>query len=98
MSYPWPSKEYCCCHKSSEICTARMLLHGALHTYFKFADFRDGQLEAMVPIMHQKDVFVRMATGSAKSICMFLPPLAISERAMGVVISSLNTLMDQQVT
>ena len=75
-----------------------MRLHGALRTYFKFDDFRDGQLEAMLPIMHQQDVFVRMATGSGKSICMFLPPLAISEHAMGVVISPLNTLMDQQVT
>ena len=46
--------------------------------YCKFDDFCDGQLEAMLPIMHQKYVFVRMATGSAKSICMFLLPLAIS--------------------
>ena len=43
----------------------------------------------MLPIMH---VFVRMAT---KSMCIFLPPLAVSERAMGVVIIPLNTL--QQV-
>ena len=68
-----------------------MRLHGALHSYFKFDDFRDGQLEAMLPIMHGKDVFVRMATGSGKSMCMFLPPLAISEHAIGVRISPLNT-------
>ena len=92
------SKQYCHCHKSGEICTARLRLHGALRTYFKFDDFRSGQLEATLPTMHQQDVFVRMATGSGKSICMFLPPLAISEQAMGVVISPLNTLMDQQVT
>ena len=92
------NKQYCCCHKSNETCTARMRLHGALRSYFKFDDFRDGQLEAMLPIIYGKDVFVHMATGSGKSMCMFLPPLAISEHAIGVVISPLNTLMDQQVT
>ena len=38
-----------------------------------------------------------MATGSGKSLCMFLGPLAISEKAIGVVISPLKVLMDQQV-
>ena len=86
-----------CCSDASDQCTARMRLHSALRTYFKFDDFREGQLEAMLPIMHHKDVFVRMATGSGKSVCMFLPPLAISNHAMGVIISPLNALMDQQV-
>ena len=35
--------------------------------------------------------------GSGKSICMYLPPLAYSDVGMGVVISPLNALMDQQV-
>ena len=47
--------------------------------------------------MHHKDVFVRMATGSGKSVCMFLPPVVISDHAMGVIISPMNALMDQQV-
>ena len=35
--------------------------------------------------------------GSGKSPCMFLVPLAVSDSGMGVVISPLNALMDQQV-
>ena len=50
-----------------------------------------------MPILHGNDVFVRMATGAGKSLCMFLAPLSISELAMGVIISPLNGLMDQQV-
>ena len=38
-----------------------------------------------------------MATGSDKSLCMFLGHLAISESAIGMVISPLNGLMEQQV-
>ena len=49
-----------------------------------------------LPVVHGKDVFVRLATGSGKS-CMFLAPLAISDIAMAVIISPLNGLMDEQV-
>ena len=50
------------------------------------------------PVVHGKDVFVRLAaTGSGKSLCMLLAPLAISDIAMAVVISPLNGLMDEQV-
>ena len=72
-------------------------LHSALQKYWHHSTFRDGQLEALMPAMHAKDVFVRMATGSGKSLCMFLGPLCASESAVGVVISPLNGLMDQQV-
>ncbi len=34
---------------------------------------------AILPILHGRDVFVRMATGSGKTLCMFLPPLVKSE-------------------
>ena len=81
----------------SEGCTARDRLKRALHTYFKYTEFRPGQVESTVPAMHGRDVFVRMATGSGKSLCMFLVPLAVSDSGMGVVISPLNALMDQQV-
>ena len=61
----------------------------ALERYYKFPDFRPGQLEAL---LHQRDVFVRMATGSGKSLCMFLAPLAVSDKAIGLVISPLKAL------
>ena len=70
-----------------EECPARSRLTTALGQYFGFESFRPGQLETMLPLMHGKDVFVRMATGGGKSLCMFLPPLAWSESACGVVIS-----------
>ena len=89
--------QYCSCSVSKQSCTSRMQLHCALVKHFKFDDFREGQLEAMLPVMHGRDVFVRMATGSGKSLCMFLPPLAASDVSMGVIISPLNALMDQQV-
>ena len=53
---------------------------------------------AMLPLLHCKDVFVRMATSYGKSLCMFVPPLAVSSDSMAVVISPLNALMDQQVS
>ena len=79
-------------------CQGKVRLEGALRKYFpSFSGFRSGQLEALLPLVHGKDVFVRMATGSGKSLCMFLAPLAMSETAIGVVISPLNALMQQQV-
>ena len=59
-------------------------------------DFRTGQLEAILPALHGRDVFMRMATGSGKSLCMFTVPLAYSNDAVGVIISPLNALMDEQ--
>ena len=74
---------------------AKVKLKEALHKYFSF---RDGQLDALLPVLHGRDVFVRMATGAGKSLCMFLAPLAVSESAIGVVVSPLNGLMEQQVS
>ena len=65
--------------------------------YFKFTSFRPGQMDAMIPLLHCKDAFVRMATGSGKSLCMFLPPLSVSNNSIAVIVSPLNALMDQQV-
>ena len=79
-------------------CQAKGRLESTLHDLFKFETFKPGQLEAMLPVLHCKDVFVRMATGAGKSLCMFLPPLAVCRSAMGVIISPLNALMDQQVS
>ena len=72
-------------------------MEAALQKYFKFKSFWPGQLDALLPLVHGRDVFVRMATGAGKSLCLFLAPLAIGNSAIGVVISPLNALMDQQV-
>ena len=64
---------------------------------FGFSDFRPGQLEAVLSILHGNDVFVRVATGCGKSLCMFLPPLVHGEKAAAIIISPLVGLMDEQV-
>ena len=76
-------------------CAARERLQEALLTYFQHAEFRPGQLESTLPALHRKDVFVHMATGSGKSLCMFLVPLSHSSTAMGIIISPLKALMEQ---
>ena len=73
-------------------------LQDVLQKYFLFSSFRDGQLEALIPLLHGKDVFARIATGSGKSVCMFLGPSALSDSAIGLVISPLSGLMEQQVS
>ena len=64
---------------------------------FGHSEFRPGQLDAAVNAMHGRDVFVQMSTGAGKTLCMFLPPLAMSEFSVGVIISPLNAIMDEQV-
>ena len=76
-------------------CEVKVRLESALHKYF---GFRPGQLDALLPVLHGRDVFVCMATGAGKSLCIFLAPLTLSDSAVGVVISPLNGLMDQQVS
>ena len=64
---------------------------------FKHPELRPGQLEAVLAVLHGQDVLVRMATGGGKSLCTFLVPLAARADAVGVVISLLSVLMDEQV-
>ena len=81
-----------------EQCEAKPKLLSALRQYFKYPGYRPGQLETLLPLMHGRDVFARMATGAGKSLCMFLPPLAFGNFACAVVISPLTGLMEQQVS
>ena len=69
-----------------------------MQQYFKYDTFRPGQLEALHPVIHGNDVFVRIRTGGGKSLCMFLLPLAMSVNAIGIIVSPLVSLMDQQVS
>ena len=54
----------------------------ALATLQCSVDFSSGQLEAICPAIHGKDVFVRMATTAGKSLRMFAVPLAYSNDAV----------------
>ena len=80
-----------------ESCLVHSKAKAALRHFFKYNSFRPGQLAALLPVLHGKDVLVRMATGAGKSLCFYLVPLAASTSAVGVVSSPLNALMDQQV-
>ena len=40
-------------------CIAVERLNAALHSESGFRDFRPGQLDAMLPVLHGRDVFVR---------------------------------------
>ena len=51
----------------------------------------------MLPALHGKDTFVQMATGAGKSLWMFMVALTYSETAVRIIISPLNSLMDEQV-
>lgn len=78
------------------LCWAR--LKATMQSYFGYSDFRPGQLEALLPVVHGRDAFVRIPTGGGKTLCMFLPPLSMSPIAMGLIISPLVALIDQQVS
>ena len=86
------------CDLEGVSCVACHKARDALTKYFGFADFHPGQLAALMPVLHGKDVLVKMATGAGKSLCIYLVPLAVGTNAVGVVISPLNGLMDQQVS
>ena len=68
-------------------CPGYQKVKDSLQQYFKYDTFRPGQVEALLPVIHGKDVFVRMRTGGGKSLCMFLLPLATSETSIGLVVS-----------
>lgn len=61
---------------NEDSCAALAKLQPAVCSYFHHDSFRPGQLEAMLPVMHGNDVFVKMPTGGGKTLYMFLPPLA----------------------
>ena len=83
---------------TSSGCAAKNKLTEALWVHFGFSSFRPGQMEALLPVAHGNDAFVRMPTGGGKSLCMFLMPLCVNSAAMGVVISPLVGLIEQQVS
>ena len=51
----------------------------------------------MLPALHGKDVFVRIPTGGGKSLCMYIVALSHEPHKVGVIVSPLIGLMDEQV-
>ena len=78
-------------------CPAYLQLKTTLQNVFNHDSFRPGQLDAVLPVLHGRDVLCKMATGAGKSLCFFLVPLAAGRSSTGVIISPLNALMEQQV-
>ena len=75
-------------------CVALQRLKTVLCSVFGCMEFRPGQLQAMLSVLHGKDGIVKMGTGAGKSLCMFMVPLTYSDTAVGVIISPLKALMD----
>ncbi|MFT8979691.1 DNA helicase RecQ [Gluconobacter oxydans] len=68
---------------------------GVLAEVFGFPGFRGLQQDAVETVMRGEDVLVLMPTGGGKSLCYQVP--ALCREGMGLVISPLIALMDDQV-
>ena len=68
---------------------------GELHRVFGFPGFRPGQEEILGAVFGGEDVLAVMPTGSGKSLCFQLPPLA--REGLTIVVSPLIALMRDQV-
>ena len=47
----------------------------SLRTYFKLTSFRPGHLDAILPVLHGKDVFACIPTGI--SLCMYIDGVGV---------------------
>ena len=84
-------------HLYSEQCAVRQRLDETLSSRFHYTSFRPGQMEALMAVAHGSDVFIRMPTGAGKSLCMLLIPLCLGRGSLGIIVSPLIGLIEQQV-
>ena len=78
-------------------CVAYQKARDALTKHFKFVACRPGQFSASDTSTTWQGCTGKDGYGSRKIPVMYLVPLAMRTSAVGVVISPLNGLMDQQV-
>ena len=63
-------------------CQGKENLEIALQKYFKYSSFRPGQLETLLPLIHGRDVFARMANWGRK-ISLHVPSSFSHRRVSG---------------
>ena len=65
---------HCAQHPTTSVshgaCQVYPQLAPVLRQYFGYEEFRPGQINAILVVLHGHDVFVWMVTGSGKSLCM----------------------------
>jgi len=71
-------------------------IYTILKDTFGYSSFRGNQEEIIYSVLSGKDALVIMPTGGGKSICYQIPSLA--SKRLGIVVSPLIALMDDQVT
>lgn len=70
-------------------------LTAALHKYFHFASFRDGQLPVLRAVIAGQDTLAVLPTGAGKTLLYQLPAYLLNEPVL--VVSPLISLMQDQV-
>jgi len=61
---------------------------------FGFDEFRNGQMEAIIAYLNNKDTFVSMKTGEGKTLCYALS--AICFAGLTIIFDPLKALMEDQ--
>ena len=68
-----------------------------LKAYWGYENFRPQQLAVINAVLAQKDVLTLLPTGAGKSLCYQIPILCNKGNGIGLVVSPLIALMQDQV-